>query len=100
MTTAPGAPALARGRDACWPSAGGRPCGSGDTLVVRPTRPRMVAGEEAVEVVDVQEAKTHLSRLLDRVAAGAEIILARAGTPVARLPVARRRLDAFEGTAS
>ncbi|HSR67057.1 MAG TPA: type II toxin-antitoxin system Phd/YefM family antitoxin [Acidobacteriota bacterium] len=35
--------------------------------------------------VNVHEAKTHLSRLLKRVALGEEIILARAGKPVARL---------------
>lgn len=35
--------------------------------------------------VNVHEAKTHLSRLLERVAAGEEIILAKAGKPVARL---------------
>ena len=35
--------------------------------------------------VNVHEAKTHLSRLLQRVAAGEEVIIARAGTPVARL---------------
>ena len=35
--------------------------------------------------VNVYEAKTHLSRLLLRVAAGEEIIIAKAGTPVARL---------------
>ena len=34
---------------------------------------------------NVHEAKTHLSRLLERVAAGEEIIIARAGKPVARL---------------
>ncbi|MDQ3781506.1 MAG: type II toxin-antitoxin system Phd/YefM family antitoxin [Actinomycetota bacterium] len=38
-----------------------------------------------MRVVNVQEAKTHLSRLLERVAAGEEVVLARAGTPVARL---------------
>jgi len=36
-------------------------------------------------VVNVHEAKTHLSRLLDRAAAGEEIIVARAGRPIARL---------------
>ena len=36
-------------------------------------------------VVNVHEAKTHLSRLLDRAAAGEEIVVARAGHPVARL---------------
>ncbi|MEE8138587.1 MAG: type II toxin-antitoxin system Phd/YefM family antitoxin [Thermoanaerobaculia bacterium] len=35
--------------------------------------------------VGVHEAKTHLSRLLRRVAAGEEIVIARAGRPVARL---------------
>lgn len=37
------------------------------------------------EVVNVYEAKTHLSRLLDLVSAGQEVIIARAGRPVARL---------------
>lgn len=36
-------------------------------------------------MVNVHEAKTHLSRLLDRAAAGEEIVVARAGHPVARL---------------
>lgn len=36
-------------------------------------------------VVNVHEAKTHLSRLLVRVAQGEEIVIARAGKPVARL---------------
>jgi prevent-host-death family protein len=35
--------------------------------------------------VNVHEAKTHLSRLLRRVAAGEDITIARAGVPVARL---------------
>jgi prevent-host-death family protein len=35
--------------------------------------------------VNVHEAKTHLSRLLQRVAAGEEIIISRAGKPIARL---------------
>lgn len=48
------------------------------------------------ESVNVYEAKTHLSQLLDRAAAGEEIIIARAGRPVARLmpltePASRRR---------
>jgi prevent-host-death family protein len=36
-------------------------------------------------MVNVYDAKTHLSRLLDRVAAGEQITIARAGRPVARL---------------
>ena len=35
--------------------------------------------------VNVHEAKTHLSRLLLRVAGGEEIVIARAGKPVAKL---------------
>ncbi|RME53108.1 MAG: type II toxin-antitoxin system Phd/YefM family antitoxin [Caldilineae bacterium] len=39
--------------------------------------------------VNIHEAKTHLSRLLARVAAGEEIVIAKAGKPIARLiPVA------------
>jgi prevent-host-death family protein len=35
--------------------------------------------------VNIYEAKTHLSRLLDKAQAGDEVIIARAGKPVARL---------------
>ena len=35
--------------------------------------------------MNVHEAKTHLSRLLTEVEAGAEVLIARAGHPVARL---------------
>jgi prevent-host-death family protein len=38
-----------------------------------------------MESVNVHEAKTHLSRLLERVEAGEEIIIARNGRPIARL---------------
>jgi len=36
-------------------------------------------------VVDIQEAKTNLSRIADEVAAGAEVVIAKAGKPMARL---------------
>jgi prevent-host-death family protein len=36
-------------------------------------------------MVNVHEAKTHLSKLLERAAAGEEIVIAKAGKPVARL---------------
>lgn len=36
-------------------------------------------------MVNVHEAKTQLSRLLERVESGEEVIIARAGKPVARL---------------
>ena len=35
--------------------------------------------------VNIHEAKTHLSRLVERVQAGEEIIIAKAGKPAARL---------------
>lgn len=35
--------------------------------------------------VNIHEAKTHLSKLLERVALGEEVIIAKAGKPVARL---------------
>ena len=53
--------------------------------------------------VNVHEAKTHLSRLLERVEAGEEVVIARAGKPVARLVAAeperkpRRELGFWEG---
>ncbi len=44
------------------------------------------------DVVNIHAAKTHLSRLIERVEAGEEITLARAGRPVAKLvPYAVRR---------
>jgi prevent-host-death family protein len=36
-------------------------------------------------VFNVHEAKTHLSKLLDRVAQGEEVIIAKSGRPVAKL---------------
>ena len=36
-------------------------------------------------IVNIYEAKTQLSRLVDQAAAGEEIIIARGGKPVARL---------------
>ena len=38
-----------------------------------------------MRTVNVHAAKTHLSRLLEEVAGGEEIIIAKAGRPVARL---------------
>lgn len=37
------------------------------------------------KTVNIHEAKTHFSKLLRRVARGEEVIIARAGQPVARL---------------
>ncbi len=38
-----------------------------------------------MEMINVHEAKTHLSKLLVRVSAGEEIIISKAGKPLARL---------------
>lgn len=55
-----------------------------------------------METVNVHEAKTHFSRLLDRVQTGQEFVIAKAGRPVAWLgPLARagrkRRLGLLDG---
>jgi len=50
--------------------------------------------------VNIHQAKTHLSRLLDRVALGEEVVIARAGKPIARLvPVDRLPVKRVLGTA-
>ena len=46
--------------------------------------------------VNIQEAKTHLSRLVERAQAGERIVIAKAGTPVVEL-VAVRRPDIIFG---
>ena len=38
-----------------------------------------------MQTVNIHEAKTYLSRFVDQAAAGDEIVIARAGRPVARL---------------
>jgi len=40
---------------------------------------------EAVDSVNVHEAKTHFSKLLERVSRGEEVIISKAGRPVAKL---------------
>jgi prevent-host-death family protein len=55
--------------------------------------------------INIHEAKTHLSRLVDEVAAGAEIIIAKAGKPMARLtpfaaPVRKKHLGLLKGKIS
>ncbi len=55
-----------------------------------------------MQTMNVHSAKTHLSRLLDQVEGGEEVVIARAGKPVARLlpmqaPEGRRVLGAFAG---
>ena len=38
-----------------------------------------------MRTINIHEAKTHLSRLVDEVSAGEELIIAKAGKPLARL---------------
>ncbi|MCI0636089.1 MAG: type II toxin-antitoxin system Phd/YefM family antitoxin [Actinobacteria bacterium] len=51
--------------------------------------------------VNVHEAKTHLSRLLERVKHGEEIVIAKAGKPIAKLvPIeaaGKRPLGLYKG---
>ena len=53
-------------------------------------------------VVSVGQAKTHLSRLLEMVKAGEEVVIARRGDPIARLvpftPRGQRWFGAMAGT--
>jgi prevent-host-death family protein len=59
------------------------------------------SGPAATRCVNVQEAKTHLSALLARVAAGERIVLSRHGKPIAQLvpldPSPRRQLGFLQG---
>lgn len=55
-----------------------------------------------MQTINIHEAKTHLSRLVEDVAAGEEVIIAKAGRPVARLvalekPAERRKLGILAG---
>jgi len=54
-------------------------------------------------VINIHHAKTHLSRIVEEVAAGTEVIIAKAGRPVAKLvplgPIVRKKhLGLLRGT--
>jgi prevent-host-death family protein len=58
-----------------------------------------------MKTVNIHAAKTHLSTLVEEAAAGEEIIIAKAGKPVARLvplekPDFRKTLGMFKGQIS
>ena len=58
-----------------------------------------LANIERMKTVNVHTAKTHLSRLLDRVHAGEEIVIAKSGKPYARLvPLQSRQPERRSGT--
>ncbi|MFI6821339.1 type II toxin-antitoxin system Phd/YefM family antitoxin [Micromonospora sp. NPDC050187] len=47
---------------------------------------------EATAQFNIHEAKTNLSRIIDRVETGEEIVISRAGQPVAKvIPLGRER---------
>ena len=48
---------------------------------------------EATEQFNIHDAKTNLSRIIERVEHGEEIIISRAGTPVAKVIPLDRRVD-------
>lgn len=48
-------------------------------------------------IVNVHEAKTNFSRLIDRAHAGEEIIVAKAGKPMARLVPLEKREERVPG---
>ena len=50
------------------------------------------------EVVNIHAAKTHLSKLLERVEKGETIVIARAGKPVAELTPVKPRVEFQFGT--
>ncbi len=66
-------------------------------------RTNLVHLNARMSIVNIRDAKTHFSYLVDRAAAGEEIVIAKAGKPVARLmPLARpqrakRRLGLANG---
>lgn len=50
--------------------------------------------------INIHDAKTHFSRLLSRVESGEEIIIAKAGKPIARLvPVEKKAIKRRPGSA-
>lgn len=55
--------------------------------------------EEAVARFNIHDAKTHLSRIIDRVEHGEEVVISRAGSPVAKVvPLTRRVHRAGRGS--
>jgi len=53
------------------------------------------------QIVNIHEAKTHFSKFIDRVMNGEEIIIAKAGKPVARLlPIIDKPAQRHPGSAA
>ena len=71
-------------------------------MVTRSSKPWAIS--DSMQTIPIQLAESQLSTLLDRAAAGEEIVIAREGRPVARLVALatkdsprRRRLGALAG---
>lgn len=63
--------------------------------VDRKTRPDQTSG---MKVLNIQQAKTHLSRLVEQALAGEEIVIAKAGRPCVQLtPYAPERMARSPG---
>lgn len=45
-----------------------------------------------MQIINIHQAKTHLSQLIEKVVAGEDIIIAKAGKPVAKLVAHREKL--------
>ena len=52
-----------------------------------------------METINIHEAKTHFSKLLSRVHAGEEIIIAKAGKPYAKLVPYKQPVERVPGIA-
>lgn len=59
-----------------------RPTGFGIDNQTRPDQTKYI-----MKIVNIQAAKTHLSRLVEQAVAGEDIVLAKAGRPLVRLTV-------------
>jgi prevent-host-death family protein len=45
-----------------------------------------------MQIINIHQAKTHLSQLIEKVVAGEDIIIAKAGKPVAKLVAHKEKL--------
>jgi prevent-host-death family protein len=51
-----------------------------------------ILDQEGAAMINIHEAKTHLSRIVEEVAAGKEVIIAKAGVPMVKIvPLSRKR---------
>ncbi len=61
-----------------------------------------MCGGKIVEVINIREAKIHLSRIIDRVRRGESVVIGKSGKPVAVLspypaPISKRRPGTLKG---